>query len=79
MNLFLKNGRSLKNKNPSIPKIKNIFKYNKPSKSNINYRNKISLFNNKEKGSSLYIKIPNKSLKNDEIIKTEYSNQNHLL
>ena len=79
MNLFLKNGRSLKNKNPSIPKIKNIFKYNKPSKSNINYRNKISLFNNKEKVSSLYIKIPNKSLKNDEIIKTEYSNQNHLL
>ena len=81
MNLFLKNGRSFKSKNIPIPKLKNIFKYNNPSKSKINYINKISLFNSNEKISSLYLKEPNKSLKKDEIIKTEYanSNQNHLL
>ena len=76
MNLFLKNGSSSKNNNPLIPKLNNKFKINTPSKANINYRNKKTLFNSKDKLSSLYLRMSNKSLKKYEIMQTEYSNNN---
>ena len=63
MNLFLKNGSSSKNNNPLIPKLNNKFKINTPLKTNINYRNKKTLFNSKDKLSSLYLRMSNKSLK----------------
>ena len=77
MNLFLKNGR-LHTKNSSnnsaIPKIKSKFKINTPSKKTINHRNKLSLFNPKEKRNNLFLKMPNESLKKYELTQTEYTN-----
>lgn len=77
MNLFLRNkGSSSKKNNFSISIVNNKFNSNKEvTKTNIKYRNKLTLFNhNKGKESKIILKKPNNSINIRAIMETDYTN-----